>query len=97
MGNLIFLEAVKACPAINQCVYYFIVNLDRFSWQTCHSHIMQGFRKSFSAWALNFKQFLAGFNFEIVGHSYKDLINKNTCAKQMHISIETTTKLEKND
>ena len=37
----------------------------------------QGFRKSFSAWGLNFKQFSSGFNFEIVGHNYKDFINKN--------------------
>ena len=37
----------------------------------------QGFRKSFSAWGLNFKQFSAGFNFQIVGHGYKDFINKN--------------------
>ena len=40
-------------------------------------HPCQGFRKWFSAWGLNFKQFSAGFNFEIVGHNYKDFINKN--------------------
>ena len=39
--------------------------------------VAQGFRKSFSAWGLNFRQFSSGFNFEIVGHSYKDFINKN--------------------
>ena len=41
------------------------------------SYSGQGFRKSFSAWGLNFKQFSAGFDFEIVGHNYKDFINKN--------------------
>ena len=56
----------------------------------------QGFRKSFSAWGLNFKQFSAGFNFEIVGHNYKDFINKNKT--QMYISIEIMTiKPERND
>ena len=39
--------------------------------------LRQGFRKSFSAWGLNFKQFSSGFTFEIVGHNYKDFINKN--------------------
>ena len=37
----------------------------------------QGLRKSFSVWGLNFKQFSAGFHFEMVGHDYKDCINKN--------------------
>ena len=37
----------------------------------------QDFRKSFSAWGLNCKQFSAGINFEIVGHSYRDFINEN--------------------
>ena len=39
--------------------------------------LWQGFRKSFSAWGLYFKRFSAGFNFEIVGHGYKDFINRN--------------------
>ena len=46
----------------------------------------QGFRKSFSAWGLNFKQFSARFDFEIVGHGYKDLINKNIHVQHRCIS-----------
>ena len=45
-----------------------------FLCQTGLFCVEQGFRKSFSAWGLNFKQFSAGFNFEIVGHDYKDFI-----------------------
>ena len=59
---------------------------------------VQGFRKSFLAWGLKFKQFSAGINFEIIGHSYKDLINKNTHVQHMHISIEIMIiKPERND
>ena len=54
----------------------------------------QGFRKWFSAWGLNFKQFLAGFNFEIVGHNYKDFVNKN---KRVQHRCTLTLKLWKSN
>ena len=50
---------------------------DSHCFVTWPIYLKQGFRKSFSAWGLNFKQFTAGFIFEIVGHGYKDFINKN--------------------
>ena len=41
-----------------------------------------GLIKSFSDWWLNFQQFSAGFNFEIVGHGYKSFNNNNKpCAE----------------
>ena len=46
----------------------------------------QGFRKSFSAWGLNFKQFSAGFNFEIVGQLAIRIssIKTNMCHTDSH-------------
>ena len=50
------------------------------------SNHQQGFRKSFSAWGLNFKYFSARFNFEIVGHIYIRIlsIKTNMCNIDTH-------------
>ena len=44
-------------------IFVFLASFSVLCWA-------QGFRKSFKAWGLNFKQFSAGINFEIVGHGY---------------------------
>ena len=57
------------------------------------------FRKSFLAWGLNFKQFSAGFNFEIVSHSYKDILSIKThmCNTDAHQHWHMRIKPERND